>query len=147
MTLLELRVLTFTLPMPLSVNEAWYHVPYLDEDTPSDWVLSKRLKVRTVLTNEHRQYRSTVISLVRASMRKSEQRDQPLLGRLHLSGQFLFSDRRRTDVDNRIKPLQDALTHAGAYRDDSQIDVLGEFHRIIHAGAERCDVVLREIAV
>jgi Holliday junction resolvase RusA-like endonuclease len=79
-------------------------------------------------------------------MRVSEQRGQPLLGRLHFHGAFFFADRRRTDVDNRIKPLQDALTHAGAYADDSQIDRLGEFDRIIQCGDEHCSVTLTEIA-
>lgn len=146
LSILPLRNLQFTLPMPLSVNEAWHYVAYLDESTPTHWPNSKRLKVRTVLTDEHRQYRTNVISLVRASMRESEQRGQPLLGRLHIYGTFFFANRRRTDVDNRIKPLQDALTHAQAYRDDSQIDVLGEFARVIQTGPERCVVLIREIA-
>ena len=33
-------------------------------------------------------------------------------------------DRRRRDLDNILKPLLDALQHAGCYRDDSQIDDL-----------------------
>jgi crossover junction endodeoxyribonuclease RusA len=30
-------------------------------------------------------------------------------------------DRRKIDLDNRLKALQDALEHAGVYEDDSQI--------------------------
>jgi crossover junction endodeoxyribonuclease RusA len=33
-------------------------------------------------------------------------------------------DRRKQDIDNRIKALWDALASAGVYEDDSQIDVL-----------------------
>ena len=33
-------------------------------------------------------------------------------------------DKRKRDVDNVLKPLLDALEHAGVYENDSQIDKL-----------------------
>ncbi|MEY4713325.1 MAG: hypothetical protein RIS88_2775 [Pseudomonadota bacterium] len=33
-------------------------------------------------------------------------------------------DRRRRDLDNTLKATQDAMTHAGIWDDDSQIDDL-----------------------
>ena len=33
-------------------------------------------------------------------------------------------DKRKRDLDNYMKPLQDAITHAGLWDDDSQIDQL-----------------------
>ena len=33
-----------------------------------------------------------------------------------------FKDRRRCDIDNRVKPLLDAIVRAGLIPDDSQID-------------------------
>jgi crossover junction endodeoxyribonuclease RusA len=139
-SLLELRRFpVLTLPMPPTVNEAWILVPYYDKEGDG------KLKVRKVLTDEHRQFRSTVIGRVKGDMLRNELRDQPLLGRLEMVVMLFFANRRRTDVDNRVKPLQDALTHAGAYKDDSQIDEL-VVRRTIQSGPEACRVCLREIS-
>lgn len=125
-TFLELRVYAFTLQMPVSANDAWHH----DDRTGGK-----------VLTNEHRAFRTNVISRVRREMRT----DPPLAGRIEMTLRLYFADRRRTDIDNRVKPLQDALTHARAYKDDSQIDRL-IVERIFGRDVEECEVVLREIA-
>lgn len=126
LTLLELRAVSFTLNMPPSVNEAWYQIPATGGKA---------------LTDEHRQFRTNVISRVRHEMRT----DPPLAGRIEMTMRLYFADRRRTDIDNRVKPLQDALTHARAYRDDSQIDRL-IVERVLGRDVEECEVVLREIA-
>lgn len=42
--------------------------------------------------------------------------------RLFMTLALCFRDARRTDLDNRIKPLQDSLKEAGVYEDDCQID-------------------------
>ena len=47
-----------------------------------------------------------------------------LRGRLTLTVTLCAPDRRRYDLDNRVKSLQDALKWAGCYEDDSQIDEL-----------------------
>lgn len=44
-----------------------------------------------------------------------------LVGRVRVVIRVLFPDRRRRDLDNLIKPLLDALTHGGAWEDDSQV--------------------------
>lgn len=50
----------------------------------------------------------------------------PKLGNARLEMKVVIypRDKRRQDIDNRIKALWDALTDAGVYEDDSQIDVL-----------------------
>lgn len=50
----------------------------------------------------------------------------PKLGsvRLEMSVTLYPRDRRKQDIDNRIKALWDALTDAGVFDDDEQIDVL-----------------------
>jgi len=47
-----------------------------------------------------------------------------LAGQLFLEVILFVPDKRRRDVDNYIKALLDALTHAGLWMDDSQIDQL-----------------------
>lgn len=129
-TFLPLREMRFTLPMPPSVN-ALYGVNHRTG--------------QKFLLDEQRRFRSVVIGLVKGRMLREEQRAKPLLGRVQLVAAFHFADRRRSDVSNRVKALEDALTHAGAYRDDSQIDDLRAY-RIVGHGEERCEVVLTEIA-
>lgn len=68
-----------------------------------------------------------------------------LTGRLSLSIVIHPADRRRMDLDNRIKPLQDALQHAGCFADDECIDRI-EIERGAIVKRGRCDVVLRVIA-
>ncbi len=52
-----------------------------------------------------------------------------------------MADRRKSDIDNRIKPLLDALQHAGLYDDDSQVkNLVVEFGEITKGGS--CDVVV-----
>jgi len=54
-------------------------------------------------------------------------------------------DNRKRDVDNILKPLLDAMEHAGVYENDSQID---ELHIIRHPPMKggACSVVLVPIS-
>ena len=128
-TLLELRRLAFVLPMPPSVNALY----------------GAAANGAKFLLPEQRQFRSAVIGIVRGAMRGDQERAEQLAGRLEMRITLYFANRRRTDTSNRIKALEDALTHAGAYHDDSQID-RHIVERVIRAGVEECAVMLREIA-
>ena len=46
---------------------------------------------------------------------------KPLAGPVALTVTLVPGDRRRRDIDNVLKPLLDALTHGGAWADDSQV--------------------------
>ncbi len=70
----------------------------------------------------------------------------PKLGdkRLQMQVTLYPRDRRKQDIDNRIKALWDALTDAGVFDDDEQIDIL-----IVQRGEIRkgggCLVMIDEI--
>lgn len=133
-TLLELRSLRFELPMPPSVNEL-YRQPDIKQIKRG---LSPHAKW---LTDEQKAFRKTVVHIVREAMRLQ----LPLAGRLSMRLTLAFANRRRTDISNRIKAVEDALTHAQAYHDDSQIDLI-TVERVLIDGDEACAVALCEIA-
>lgn len=45
-------------------------------------------------------------------------------GRIEIRITFTADNKRRWDIDNRVKALQDCLSMAGVIRDDSQVDSL-----------------------
>ena len=48
----------------------------------------------------------------------------PFSGRVSLTLIFTAPNKRRWDIDNRVKSIQDCLAMAGIIKDDSQIDSL-----------------------
>jgi crossover junction endodeoxyribonuclease RusA len=69
---------------------------------------------RVVLSKKYREYISDVQRLVGPV--------EPILGRLELIILLHAPTRRKYDIDNRIKPLLDAMERAGVFADDEQID-------------------------
>lgn len=69
---------------------------------------------------------------------------QTLAGRVSLFAAIHPADRRRQDIDNRAKSLQDALSAAGVWLDDEQIDELHLVRReVIRGGQVR--IVITEL--
>ena len=94
--------LAIELPFPPSVNTYW-----------------RTFRGRMLISAKGREYRESVLAAVlHADARKH------FVGRLRLAVSMYPPDRRRRDVDNFLKATLDALTHAGVYEDDSQIDEL-----------------------
>ncbi|MEG3065973.1 RusA family crossover junction endodeoxyribonuclease [Acetomicrobium sp.] len=52
------------------------------------------------------------------------QHEKPLKGRIAVRVRFEAHSRGRWDIDNRFKVLFDAMTEAGVWSDDSQVDRL-----------------------
>ena len=94
-------MLNIELPFPPSVNHYY-----------------RRVGPRTLISREGRAYREKVCSVLRG-LGITE-----LPGRLAMVIDAFPPDRRRRDLDNMQKSLLDSLEKGGAYKDDSQIDLL-----------------------
>jgi crossover junction endodeoxyribonuclease RusA len=97
----------FLVPFPPSVNQYWRFV--------------NKGRLRCVLISRRgRTYREMVVVALRAQYGGFQPLDQRLRVQLILNP----PDKRKRDVDNYTKALLDALTHAGVWNDDEQIDEL-----------------------
>ena len=74
---------------------------------------------RRFRTEECRKYQEEVSAAL-----KTLWKGQPYKGRVALKIQLFTANRRRWDIDNRLKALQDCLQLAGVVKDDSQINYL-----------------------
>jgi len=92
---------TFFIPYPPSVNTYWGFKGH-----------------RRFLTNKAIAFKVEVDCCVR--LNEVQLNDH----RLHIEITLYPPDRRVRDIDNCIKSTLDALVQAGAFRDDSQVDVL-----------------------
>ena len=97
----EVRDVEFDLPWPPSVNRYYRHVG-----------------PRVLISREGRKYRRMVVSRLAGLFPK-------FAGKVLLALDCYPPDRRRRDLDNLLKSLQDALVNAGVLEDDSQIRRLG----------------------
>lgn len=103
------------LPYPPSVNTYWRH-------------LSKGpLAGRTLLSEAGRNYRETVMRELFSSKRVGT-------ARVKVDIECRMPDRRKRDLDNVPKALLDALTHAGMWADDSQVDDLRVWRSLVMGG-------------
>ena len=100
-------ILRFEIPWPPSINHYYIH-------TAS----------RVILSASGKRYRRDV-ALLLSSLRGSCGAE----ARLSLVINAFPPDKRKRDLDNIIKAVQDALQHAGVYADDFQIDMLTVIRR------------------
>lgn len=120
--------LTFSLPFPPSLNSIWRAVVITIKDKP---------QARVLLSQAGRDYRRAVQSII-ASLGHPT---CPPGARLHLHLVACPPDRRARDLSNLPKALEDALTHAHVWADDSLIDRLTVDRGSITPGG-RVDVVI-----
>lgn len=92
----------FILPFPPSVNTYYRHIPR---------------RGGVLISAKGRDYRRDVCNFA-LPFRVNH---KPLTGRLSLTIELTPPDRRKRDIDNYLKSLLDALTHAEIWQDDSQI--------------------------
>lgn len=93
---------------------------------------------RTYLPAKVREYRQAVAEIV------AEIGHQTKEGRLSVFMAVHMPTKRRADIDNRVKGCLDALTHAGVWLDDEQVDELHVVRREVIKGG-MVKVVITEI--
>ena len=108
--------MTFTLPWPPSVNHLFY--------THGG---------RRHLSAKGRQYHKDASALVLASKDRPR---SPIAGPLGLEIRAFPPDRRRRDLSNLVKVVEDSLTIAGVWEDDSQVDDLRVVREGVCAGGK-----------
>jgi len=96
-------MIEFYIPYPPSINN--YYV---------------RTKYGTMIGKAGKDYRARVIESIQEQLGPFN----VLCGRLSISMVLFPPDNRKRDLDNTQKALLDAITHAGVYKDDSQLDQL-----------------------
>ena len=74
-------------------------------------------RYKTGATQEYQTY-------VKGMLRQEWKGKPPYDGSVSFEIKFLTKDKRKWDIDNRVKALQDCLSMAGVIEDDSQIEDL-----------------------
>jgi crossover junction endodeoxyribonuclease RusA len=127
-----MSAIALTLPFPPSSNYLWRHV-----------------NGRTLIALPVRNYRKAVNALVLQARSVGGPLSVgvtglylPLAGRLTLTITLFAANSTRRDLDNHIKVVQDALTCAGVWRDDSQIDVLYVIRGAMDRKNPRLEIVI-----
>lgn len=98
-----------TLPYSPTVNHIY---------KPRGWGCGKRI------SEEVTAFRAIVSVRCNDARRRGDIPQKPIAGRLAVTVAVRPPDRRRRDLDNLGKSLLDALTKAGVWLDDDQIDIL-----------------------
>ncbi len=94
-------MIALTLPLPPSINHYYGHSGN-----------------RKFISKAGKKFRAKVQEIVTLAGHKT------IEGRVSMMVAIYPATRRKQDLDNRAKSLQDALTHAGVWIDDEQIDDL-----------------------
>jgi len=97
-------VITLVLPFPPTINHYWR----VDQKTG-----------RPYLSDAGKAFRADVLAAVYSQLKLPLPR---LSGRIAVVVEVAAPDKRRYDIDNRLKGLLDAMAHAGIYANDEQID-------------------------
>lgn len=106
---------------------------------PSNNTYYRRVGAKTLISEKGRQYARLVTQL--CALARISKRE----GRLQVLITACPPDQRKRDLDNMLKGLLDALTHGGAWLDDSQIDDLRIVRGRVQAGGA-VSVEIKEIA-
>lgn len=104
-------MIAIALPYPPSLNTYWRHV-----------LIGRR--VRVLISAEGRAYRKAVADAVMLARAAGKMQRHQATTRLSVRIEAQPPDRRARDLDNLPKAVLDAMTAAGVWLDDSQVDEL-----------------------
>lgn len=100
--------ITLTLPYPPSVNKYWRHAVIKGRNA-------------TLISAEARAYHSRAKEAIERQLGKNI---MPMIGHVEFSAVIHPPDYIRRDLDNCLKAIQDTITHAKVWVDDSQVHKL-----------------------
>ncbi len=134
-------MISLILPLPPSMNSYWRSATTKVKRPAQFGRLMKtaRSPITVYISEKGQRFRTDVIAAVLQA-----RANKKLTGRLQVDLIIHPADRRVQDIDNRIKATLDALTHAGVYADDSQIDRLIVCRGEIIKGGQ-CQVLITEL--
>lgn len=125
----EGEAISLQLPLPPSMNTYW-----------RSWVRPGTTRPMVLLSSDGRTFQKDV-----QAAWLSIGKPPPMRGRLCMTIMFYAATRRKYDIDNRIKSLQDALAKAGAFEDDNQIDELHVYRGPLDPPHGRCEVTIEPL--
>ena len=122
-------MLEITLPFPPSINSYWKHK------------VTGRL-ARVYISQEAVNFRARVIEITRFI----GLHNKTLGTRLKVKIELFAPNNRSYDIDNRVKAVFDALTHANVWLDDELVDELTVKRGAVDKNNGHCIVIIEEIA-
>jgi crossover junction endodeoxyribonuclease RusA len=121
------KSITVTLRWPPSINGYWRSI-------------IRGKYASQIISEDGRAFRSSVALLFKLCPAKVK-----FHGSVAVDIELRRNDARRFDVDNFAKSILDGLTHAGVWRDDSQVDVLTIRRGPKAVGESRAIVTITEL--
>lgn len=109
---------------------------------PSTNTYYRNMRGRMVLSAKGRAYKIAVADAILQMHPRPRFGDQ----RVAVNIELCPPDRRKFDIDNRIKAVFDALTAAGVWEDDSQVDEL-HVSRATAQGKSNAGVAVRIVSI
>ena len=103
-------------------------------------ILMRNALAITYLTNQARDYRADVGQRILAEGLKWR-----TTAPVDITLKLYFRDKRKSDISNRIKSLEDALEAAGVFQNDYQVDDLHVHRCGVDRDNPRVEVTIKEL--
>lgn len=116
-----MEALTLRLPFPPTVNTYW-----------------RFTRSGVLISASGRMFRANAIGAVIEQLKRMP---KPMTGPVRITLELSPPDNRRRDLDNYLKAIFDSLTHAGVWKDDSQIKKMNiEWADVVKGGCSKITI-------